>query len=162
MSTSEISFRGKLALGYAQRGWKIFPIKAGTKDSPRVSWGSVATSDPEIVRAWWVKWPDDNIGLACGLSNITVVDLDNKKGKAGTQEWAGLLLDYGLDSDTLFSETPSGGSHWFYEGVAPTCQNFAGCNGVDIRGKGGYVLLPGSSYDPSKENLERGEIAGDY
>jgi hypothetical protein len=165
MGTSGMGRRGRLALGYAQRGWKIFPIKEGTKDSPRVSWGSVATSDPEIVRAWWTKWPDDNIGLACGLSNITVVDLDNKKGKAGTQEWTGLLLDNGWDGDTLTSETPSGGNHLFYEGLARTCQGFARSEGIDIRGgggKGGYVLLPGSSYNPCKESVAKGEIAGEY
>jgi hypothetical protein len=94
-----MSERGKLALSYAQRGWKIFPVEEGTKDSPRVRWGSQATDDSETVRKWWEKWPNDNIALACGHSNITVVDLDDKKGKRGTKEWNGLLLDNGWDGE---------------------------------------------------------------
>jgi hypothetical protein len=165
MKTFEQGTRGKMALDYAGRGWKIFPIRAGTKDCPRVAWGDDATDDAATVRRWWEQWPDDNIGLACGLSNLTVIDLDNKKGKAGIQEWNGLVLENGWDGETLTSETPSGGTHLFYKGVARTCQKFAGCDGIDIRGgggKGGYVLLPGSSYNPSDERIAKGEKPGDY
>jgi hypothetical protein len=161
----DLSERGKLALGYARRGWKIFPISAGTKDQPRVRWGDAATNDLKTVQRWWERWPDDNIGFACGLSNVTVVDLDNKKGKAGTNEWTGLLLDHGYDGETLTSETPSGRQHLFFEGLARTCQRFAGSDGIDIRGgggKGGYVLLPGSSYDPSEASIAKGERPGEY
>src|ERR1700741_3809449 len=97
MANSQLSGRGKLALDYSRRGWKIFPIRAGTKDHPRVRWGDEATSDAQTIQSWWERWPDDNIGFACGLSNVTVIDLDNKKGKAGSQDWNGLLLDNGWD-----------------------------------------------------------------
>jgi len=54
------------ALGYARRGWHVFPIKAGTKDRPLVSWGSEATADAAKIERWWSRWPDANVGVATG------------------------------------------------------------------------------------------------
>ena len=48
------------ALRYARNGWRIFPLKAGTK-RPRpemTEWPRVASCDPATVERWWMQWPD--------------------------------------------------------------------------------------------------------
>ena len=55
------------ALAYGKLGWKVFPIREGTKDAPHLrEWGVFATSSPKQITEWWTKWPRDNIGLRAG------------------------------------------------------------------------------------------------
>ena len=85
------------ALDYAQDGWAVLPLQSvaqGTcscgKDDcsspgkhPRTAHGvKDSTTDVSIIRQWWAKWPDANIGLATGkVSGRVVLDVDVKKGK---------------------------------------------------------------------------------
>lgn len=141
-----LSERGELALGFARRGWHVFPIKAKTKDQPRVKWGTAATKDTDTVAGWWRRWPRDNIGIACGPSGLLVLDLDMKKGKNGVLELQVLELEHGALPPTLSASTPTGGRHLYFSGEAATTTDKI-ARGVDTRGsggKGGYVLAPGS------------------
>ena len=89
------------ALAYGKLGWKVFPIREGTKDAPHLrEWGVFATSNPKQITEWWTKWPRENIGLACGPSFIAVVDVDTKEGKNGQRtidlwrfRWPALVAD---------------------------------------------------------------------
>jgi len=70
------------ALAYGKLGWKVFPIREGTKERPRLrEWGVYASSNPRHITKWWTAWPRTNIGLACRPSLIAVVDVDTKEGK---------------------------------------------------------------------------------
>jgi len=134
------------ALGYARRGWHIFPLKPGTNDEPLVKWGLAATTDPATIRDWWSKWPNANIGMACAKSGLCVVDLDMKKGKNGRVELDQLELEHGRLPPTLTASTPTGGTHLYFCGIAATTAGKIG-RGIDTRasgGNGGYVLLPPS------------------
>jgi bifunctional DNA primase/polymerase-like protein/uncharacterized protein DUF5906 len=162
---SALSELGSEAVRYASMGWKVFPIAAGTKDRPMVKWGAEASSDPGAVAAWWRRWPDANIGLACGASGLAAVDLDDKKGKRGSARWAELEVEHGAAPPTLVSRTPSGGRHRIYRGEARTVQDLGGAEGVDVRGSGGsggYVLLAPSRYSPTAEQAASGEVGGEY
>ena len=74
------------ALAYARRGWAIFPAPPGAKKSHKaaehsngVRWG--ATGDAEQIRADFAKWPEANVGIACGAeSGIFVVECDTPVG----------------------------------------------------------------------------------
>jgi hypothetical protein len=141
--------KGELALAYARKGWKVFPIVPGTKDRPLVKWGAEASCDQAIVTQWWKRVPDANIGLAVGQSGLAIVDLDNKKGKNGSKTWDKLQMLNGDAPDTLTVRTPSGGYHLYFAGAVRNSVEKLG-DGVDTRGeggRGGYVLLPGSSLD---------------
>jgi hypothetical protein len=103
-------------------------------------WERVATSDPDQIRAWWMQWPDANVGIHC--DGMLVIDVDPKKG--GFESLAALEKEIELEA-TYEVETPSGGRHIYYRCEASVR------NGVDIYGPGldvrttnGYVVAPGS------------------
>jgi hypothetical protein len=136
------------ALAYARRGWAVHPIRPRDKRPLLAGWPHQATADPKTIQAWWARWPQANIGLACGPSGLTVVDLDVKGGAGGPASWDRLLADLGMrHPPTPASRTPSGGRHLFFAAPEPAPGNSAGRlgPGIDTRGEGGYVLLPPST-----------------
>lgn len=127
------------ALEYVERGWRVFPVKPRDKIPITQHGFQDATTDVASIRGWWCKWPRANIGLACGASGLTVVDLDPRNGKA----------DIDL-MPTLTTKTGGGGWHYFYSGVVRSCKPLPG---VDIKSDGGYVILPPSIH-PSGRGYE--------
>jgi hypothetical protein len=141
------------ALQYARRGWAVFPL--GTKGKmpaiPKAEGGNGykdATTDPATIREWWEKYPDANIGIACGASGLAVVDVDVKNGAPGMQTWLALLPRIGAGNDnTPTVQTPTGGLHYYFY-LPQGGQIAQGTNklgpGVDVKAAGGYVLAPPS------------------
>src|ERR1700757_5358679 len=73
------------ALGYAARGWAVFPTAPGAKRPLTAHGVKDATTDPVAILAWWSKWPDANVGIATGAaSNLVVFDVDVKGDVDGT------------------------------------------------------------------------------
>ena len=76
------------ALAYAARGWPVFPLKPRDKVPaiPKTEGGSGfydATTDPAVIRRWWERWPDANVGLATGAAaGFVVLDVDGPEGEA--------------------------------------------------------------------------------
>jgi hypothetical protein len=108
-----------------------------------------ATTDPDVIRAWWTRRPRANIGMATGYrSGIVVVDIDLDKG--GFETLTALIHRYGEWPTTPAVRTGGGGLHFFFrypEGAG--IRNDAGKRlgpGLDVRGEGGYVLLPPSTH----------------
>jgi len=66
------------ALKLAADGWLIFPCNSQNK-RPLVAGGfKSATSDKDIVAAWWRQWPDAMIGTPTGaVSGYWVLDVDD-------------------------------------------------------------------------------------
>jgi hypothetical protein len=70
-----------IALEHAARGWYVFPLKPRDK-YPVISKKDGgngykdATLDIEQIKAWWAKYPNANVGIACGASDLFVVDCD--------------------------------------------------------------------------------------
>ena len=92
-------------------------------------------------------YPSANIGVSTGRpSGVFVVDIDMKNGKNGEQELRALELKYGKLPTTVELITPLGGRHlWFRmpEHAVPSSVDKI-APGIDIRGDGGYVLVPPS------------------
>jgi len=127
------------ALGYAARGWAVFPCAERGK-VPITSRGCLeATTDRAQVERWWSRTPGANVGIACGrASGIVVVDLD---GEDGIATW-GRLIEQGSPR-TAVAQTGSGGWHVFYalppgERARNTARRLG--PGIDTRGDGGYVV----------------------
>jgi len=135
------------ALGYAQRfGWHVFPCEPRGK-KPLTNHGfKDATTDPAIIAQWWERWPDANIGVACGPSKLVAIDADVKSGAPGLETWAALCAELQLDTTTPTALTPSDGQHVIYV----TGDLDIGCSvgrlgsGLDVRARGGYIVAPPS------------------
>jgi Bifunctional DNA primase/polymerase, N-terminal len=133
------------ALGYARRGWAIFPCQG--KTGHRVRWSEAATADREQVTKWWNRWPNDWIGMATGRpSGLVVLDVDCKDLRAyGPDTLA--ELGHSILPETPIAHTLSGGFHVFFSDRPDIeIRNSIGKQGLgpglDIRGTGGYVILP--------------------
>jgi hypothetical protein len=127
------------ALSWLQRGFAVFPLKPRDK----IPLGSLvphglkdAARDPEIIRDWWQREPQANIGLRTG-EGFFVLDLDDAKAAS----WFGNACGrHGGAPKTLTVRT-SRGFHVFFACGAEV-PNSAGriVLGADVRGVGGYVV----------------------
>ena len=81
------------ALAYAQRGWYVFPVAPRSKVPLVKRWPEVATTDADIIAGWWARWPDANIGIATGASDLLVIDVDDEHGVAVIESATGHRRD---------------------------------------------------------------------
>ncbi len=135
------------ALEYAEKGWPVFPCRPRGKVPLTPRGFKDATTDPAMIRTWWARWPDANIGMPTGpTSGIVVIDIDCGEGKCGDATFAELASGKPDVPRTVESLTGSGGRHLLFRSPDPTIGNTAGKLGKDIdtRGDGGYIVMPPS------------------
>ena len=124
----------KAALSYARRGQRVFPC--GENKAPLIAGGfKNATTDARLVHMWWNRWPEARIGLPTG-EKFFVVDVDRLEALGE--------LPAELPA-TWTVETPRDGLHYYFaavEGITNSPGNLPA--GIDVRGRGGYVIGPPS------------------
>ncbi len=148
----------KAALYYASIGWKIFPCVPREKRPLTTHGVKDATNDPDVIRVWWEKWPDANIGLACGVgSGIYVIDIDIDKERE--IDGYASMKDLGLLPGTVTQNTPSGGAHVLFKTDNPPANKNGFLSGIDIRGEGYYIVVAPSIH-PSGGQYEWLEGSG--
>jgi len=163
-----------VALSAARRGLSVFPLWPRSKTPAlhgkrrcqgtgacaegHLGWEQRATTDPDLIRYWWTASPTSNLGIACGPSNLYVLDLDPAHGQDPPRRWAGAR--HGRDvlarlaeqagqpypDDTYTVRTP-GGIHLYYKVEQDSAlRNTAGRAGwrIDSRGRGGFIVAAGS------------------
>lgn len=151
------------ALQYAARGWRVHPLhhptitEKGARCScprgygcpdkqkgkhPRLgAWPDQATTDPQIIRAWWKKWPKANIGIVTGPgSGLAVLDIDPRNG--GDVTLAALIHQHGALPETPIVLSGGGGQH--YDFVLTDDLPSIKLDGIDFLTAGHYVLVPPS------------------
>ena len=117
---------------------------------PLVEWKPYQDRLPteEEVTEWWTKWPDANLGMATGhLSRLIVVDPDSQE---ATQDF---IETYPEAKVTRQAQTGREGARHFYFIHEPGITNDAGKllgKGIDIRGEGGFVIVPPSIHANGK------------
>src|SRR5574341_1459435 len=125
---------------YIERGWPIFPCRKGDKDPLTPHGFKDAVTDEATIRAWLKRYPGCNWGMATGkVTGVWVVDIDD------FDTWEMIQAE---PFETATVETPRGGRHyWFRYPEDVTIASGAGKlgPGVDIRGDGGYVIVPPSA-----------------
>ncbi|MBU1039990.1 MAG: bifunctional DNA primase/polymerase [Proteobacteria bacterium] len=135
------------ALSYAAKGWAVFPCK---DKRPMVRNGFYAgTTDEAQIRAWWKEWPDAQIAVRTG-SGFWVFDVDAPDGIASLVE---LEKANGALPRTREQRTGGGGRHLFFKMPSEhIIRNSASqvAPGIDVRGEGGYAIVPPSSHESGK------------
>lgn len=129
------------ALEYARLGYRVIPLKPGTKVPDLRHWPEEASNDVSRVREYFADsirrtaaGISPNVGIVTG-NGLAVLDIDTNHG-GQRPSWAG---------DTLTVRTPSGGLHLYYAVDRPV-PNSVGriAPGVDVRGERGQVAAPPS------------------
>ena len=131
------------ALDFAGRGVRVLSLKPRAKvpDGALVPHGlKEASTDPEVIRAWWTTEPEANIGLRTG-ETFDVLDVDGDEGMAALNSHLPSLDD----SETVDGPTVRTGGGWQVyvkpTGLGNRARFLPGC---DWRGRGGYVVAPPS------------------
>jgi hypothetical protein len=131
----------------AERGWHVFPCNPKNKRPLTDNGFYDATRDPAMIEQWWKKWPRAMIAIRTGPESgffAVDLDLDPEQQLDGVAKFAILQNGRALP-DTITVATPRGGRHlWFAwaDGVRNSESKLA--PGVDVRGQGGYVIVPPS------------------
>ena len=134
-----------------ERGFKIFPLRPGTKNGTPKDWPNIATSDTNQIRAWWEAEPEANIGVS--TAGLLVVDLDvKKKEDNGLESWRHIVDGHEMLGDapgpTMTVKTWSGGYHLYFTAPPGGKELRSSIRklgpGIDIKSTGGYVVGPGS------------------
>lgn len=129
------------ALKYAELGWQIFPIVPRQKVPLTAHGVKDATLDADQIRAWWTKWPNANIAVACGqASGVYVVDVDVSEA-GDVNGLKSLVTEFDPLPATIQQYTPRGGFHAFYRTNNPPANRNSFRSGIDIRGDGYYVVV---------------------
>lgn len=131
------------ALYYASRGVPVFPLAAHTK-IPIGGHGVLdATTDEKQIRDWWTKYPNANIGGACGYK-FDALDVD----QGGAEEFRKHDDPKKINCAT---KTVKGGTHVLYAPSLVPLKNGVKClPGLDVRTKGGYIVMPPSFVSEEK------------
>lgn len=152
------------ALRHAEDGWDVIPVYPvgpdGTchcPDGKRCSkagkhprgngWSGRARMDADAITTHWTKHPNDNIGGRTGAaSDRWVLDIDPDNG--GGDTLTALVAKHGALPVTRTHLTGSKGQHLVFRMPAdfePTNSPGRLPPGIDVRGTGGQVVLPGSA-----------------
>jgi putative DNA primase/helicase len=138
----------------------VLPLEGKT---PRNRGGLTnATTDPEVVAEWWCRWPTADIGIRTGAqSGLIVLDVDTRKGGSGAL--VELERRHGKLPATAQVLSGGGGQHIYFRHPGREVRNSAGRlgAGLDVRGDGGYVVVPPSVHESGRaytwrRGLERG------
>lgn len=156
------------ALAYGARGWRVFPCwspllnggcTCGDPDCDRVGKHPLgqaaphgrddATTDPDIIRNWWRRWPEANIAIATGPeSGLVVLDCDPVHD--GEESLIQLEHDCGALPDSPVSITGGGGSHTLFahprDRKVTSRVGLPGYLGLDVRADGAYIIAPPSRH----------------
>jgi hypothetical protein len=153
--------RLEVALRYAAHGWPVLPLHTPGGDArcsctaagcgspgkhPRTAHGlHDATTDLDRIRHWWQQWQHANLGVATGAaSGLLVLDIDLPEGPATL---ARLQTEHGRLPATCEQRTGSGGRQLLFAHPGQPVVNRTGVQpGIDVRGDGGYIVVPPSTH----------------
>lgn len=151
----------KAALAYVELlKWPVFPVHSmvdgicscgndhcsSSGKHPKTYNGvKSATTDLQVVKVWWNKWPNANIGIATGeKSGFFVLDIDIKGD--GPDSLEELIELHEPLPETVVAVTGSFGSHYLFKHCEGIKNKVALFPGIDVRGDGGYIVVSPSNH----------------
>jgi len=141
------------ALGYAAKGLPVFPCNPANKRPFNEHGFKDASTDAAQVEAWWSEWPSAMIGMPTGPASGTwVLDIDDP---------AAFEAACTIDLPATRRSVTGKGYHLFfaYDPATPvrnaqthpkTGWPFPTLPGAEVRGDGGYVIVPPSRHPSGK------------
>ena len=166
---------GDLAADLAEMGYHVFPCheepwsfeKNGTvikRKAKEPYWHRTdlqngkdgATTNQDLIRRWWQRWPGALVGINCAASGIFAVDVDTKNDIDGFASWEKLAGGQSVEFGPCQS-TPTGGAHFVFRKpgslTVPNTASKLGA-GLDLRSDGyictgeGYQVWEGFEFTP--------------
>ena len=128
-----------VALELHKHGLVPIPLGGDEGNKPQVRFATLKRSPSrQTLEKWARQHGQANIGVLTGLSNLTVVDIDDPA------LLEAMLARFG--NTPLQVETPRGGAHLYYRSGGERCADLRSEEGlaVDIKGLGGMVVAPPS------------------
>lgn len=157
------------ALLYVSRGWYVlplhYPIANGCSCGKSTCGDNVgkhplsalvpnglndASGDEARIRSWWGARPAANIGVACRMSKLIVIDVDPRNG--GDKSFAELVAKHDPFPETLIADTGGGGFHLYFKNPGVKIKRPG--KGIDIKDEG-YVVAPPSLHRSGKHYVWR-------
>jgi hypothetical protein len=130
---------GKLECGASGKHPHGRLVRNGVKD---------ATTDQLIISHWWFCFDHANVGLATG--KVVVLDVDPRHG--GDDTLKKLEDKHGPLPLTWRAITGGGGEHVFFTASSPVFNSVGAVgDGLDVRGTGGYVVVPPSLHKSGRK-----------
>lgn len=134
------------ALGYAAKNLPVFPCNQQNK-RPLVPNGlNDASTDQDTVRGWWERWPDAMIGMPTGArTGFWALDVDDPEAfeACAIKSPATRRCNTGKGYHLLFKYDPAREIR-NSQRHPKTGWPFPGLPGCEVRGEGGYVIVPPS------------------
>ncbi len=154
------------ALACAAVGLPVFPCIRNAKTPAIEDFPNRATCDEAQIRQWFTDEARYNLGILMGQplpggGFAVAIDLDTKDGKNGAKFLDDKLAQENLpplSELTFIQRTPTGGVHLIFRSkvLLKTDQNlFNKASGVDVRGRGGYVVGAPSVVNGRRYEVER-------
>jgi hypothetical protein len=137
---------------HAANGFWVFRLVPNGKTPAYKGWQEEATRDLDEIESLWAEDPDANIGAYTSRFGddkaLIVVDVDNKNGKCGDDTMFALDMGDCPFPKTYENTTPTGGRHVVYVSDKHVKQGADVLGeGLDIRSRGGYIAMAGSTID---------------
>lgn len=131
------------AKAYDKLGWVVMPIKPNDKRPIIKNWSKIQSNDETLD-----KFKDtSNIGIIMGAtSNIVCIDVDVKN-TDGVATLERLEEQLGELPQTVMSETPSGGIHYYFKYVKGIRNRKDVGEGIDIQADGTQTVEAPSQID---------------
>jgi hypothetical protein len=164
------------ALAYAKYGIPVFPCNWKPNENGEVKKHPVrelgkgglylATVDPEQIQKWWKQFPNALIGGPMGRRvGVWALDVDSPESHAGDgiAAWDKLECEHGIAS-TRTHLTGTNGFHRLYlwNNTRPVgCPVSTVPGGMEVKGDGGYIILPPSPYQRYGQTVRYGVAIDD-
>jgi hypothetical protein len=150
------------ALTYAAKGWQVFPCQPGGKKPIMTPHGCLdATTDRGRITSWWQREPNANIALATGaISNVMVLDVDSEDAEAELRKLEAAHGELPASVEAITGK----GRHVYFRYPRRGIRNSASriAPGIDIRGNGGYVVVPPSLHPSGRRYAWSVDSAGAF
>lgn len=156
------------ALQYAAMGWFVFPTykinpdlkcacgnplcKSPGKHPIRLATPKGqddATTDPDIIRGWWKRYPDANIAISLMPSSLVAIDIDPRNG--GWETIDALEHKHGPIQSDVLALTGGGGEHRVFTLAKDSQLALPGKlgDGIDVK-RNGYIIAEPSNHESGK------------